>query len=407
MRLSIVTHYFPPEELSMAFLVREFADGMASRGHHVDVLTGYPNWPGGSCFEGYSPHKFTREAKGALNVYRAPFYASPNGSFWQRAVDFKSFELAVRVCGKRLERPDLIYVSVPPNEDAVAARALANHFRCRYVLNVQDILPDSAIELGYVKNKLIISLLKRQEATIYHTAHHITVIGDHLKERITAKGIPGDKVSIIPNWIDAAAVAPMSRRNALRAEWAIGEQCFVALYAGTFGRIHDTRVLLEAANVLRDDLRIVFLMVGQGYDFQRNKELAATMGLNNVVMKEFVPRVRLRELQALADVSIVTMKPGFDNWSVPSKVLGYMAAGRGVLGLVDSACDTAQLIRQAECGAVLEPGNVDQLARSLRDLNAQPEIAAAWGRNARRYLLNNLDSRVVVPKLASLVEGLT
>src|SRR6185369_11874547 len=102
-----------------------------------------------------------------------PFYASPNGNFLQRVIDFKSFEFGIKKFGKKLKRPDLIYVHVPPNEDALGALWLAQHFRCKYILNVQDIQPDSAIELGYIKNPALIKFLLLQESKIYKYADHI------------------------------------------------------------------------------------------------------------------------------------------------------------------------------------------------------------------------------------------
>ena len=124
MRILFITHFFFPEELSIAFLMKELADAMADAGHEVDVLTGFPNWPGGKCFPGYSANRFSREKMDKLNVYRIPFRAAPNGTFLQRVLDFKSFEFNARRYGKKLQRPDLIFVPVPANEDALAARWL-------------------------------------------------------------------------------------------------------------------------------------------------------------------------------------------------------------------------------------------------------------------------------------------
>jgi len=391
----------------MAFLVKEFADFMAARGHVVDVLTGYPNWPIGKCLAGYDPSAFTTEKMGDLSVYRIPFYASPNGSFWQRVLDFKSFEVNVKRFGRRLPRPDLLYVSIPPNDDASASLWLAERFKTKYVLNVQDIHPDSAIELGYVKNPLIIALLRHQERKIYSRAAHVTVIGENFRRRILGKGIAQDKVTVVTNWIDTDAIRPMDRINNLRKEWGIHEDKFVVLYAGTFGRVHNTGTLIETAALLnKRSPDILFLLVGQGHDFEKNVELANRLGLDNVVLKEFVPRSRLCELQALSDVSVVTLRSGFGNTSVPSKVLGYMSAGRGVIGLVDNDCDTAELINSAQAGLVLSGGKAEDLAEKLIALVGDRSVSKRWGDNAREYVVANLDSRVVLSRAAEVMEAI-
>jgi colanic acid biosynthesis glycosyl transferase WcaI len=122
------------------------------------------------------------------------------------------------------------------------------------------------------------------------------------------------------------------------------------------------------------------------------------------MVKEFVPRARLGELQAIADVSIVTLRSGLGNISVPSKVLGYMAAGRPVIGLVDSSSDTASLLRNAKCGVVLEPGDIVGLARELRALAANPSLAREWGQRGRQHVLDQLDARVVLGRGVEVLE---
>src|SRR3954454_17556261 len=100
LRFLFVTHFFPPEELSASFLAFEFARALVERGHDVDVLTGYPNWPEGRVFAGYARNGFTTQALDGIHVHRVPFLASPNGNFLQRACDFKSFEWLVWLRGR-------------------------------------------------------------------------------------------------------------------------------------------------------------------------------------------------------------------------------------------------------------------------------------------------------------------
>ncbi len=207
MRVLLVTHFFPPEELSIAYLMKELACALAENGHEVDVLTGFPNWPSGKCFDGYASRSFTHERMGKVNVHRVPFLASPNGSFLQRIVDFKSFEYAVVKFGKQLVRPNLIYVPIPPNEDALAARALARYFNCKYVVNVQDIQPDSAIELGYIRNSLAIKLLRWQERAIYRDVAHVVPIGENLQKRLEKKNFVKSRMSVLPNWVNTVRIS--------------------------------------------------------------------------------------------------------------------------------------------------------------------------------------------------------
>jgi glycosyltransferase involved in cell wall biosynthesis len=402
-RVLFVSHFFPPEELSAAFLTFEFAKALVDAGHEVDVLTGFPNWPGGKVFSSYTARTFTQEMMSGVNVHRLPFLPSPNGNFLQRALDFKSFQFLAWTHGRRLPRPDLVYVMAPPNEDALVARRLAKHFDSAYVPNIQDVQPDTAIALGYLKNPVLISLLRRQEAAVYRGADRVVAIGDSMRRRLIDKGIDANIIEVLPNWINPQDVVPLPRNNSLRSEWQIAPERFVVLYAGTFGRIHNVPILLRIAEQLRDTTAL-FLLVGQGYDFEMVRTTAHQRQLHNVQVRPFVPRSRLSEMQALADLSVVLVRRGYGHTSVPSKVLGYMSAGRPVLGAVDADCDTAAAITAARCGELIEPDSPEQLARGIRAAMADPALLAERGGNARRFIEENLSATVVLHRGVVMLE---
>jgi colanic acid biosynthesis glycosyl transferase WcaI len=402
-RVLFVTHYFPPEELSAAFLAFEFAHALVDAGHQADVLTGFPNWPSGRAFAGYDGSAFCQEDLSGIHVYRLPFRPSPNGNFLQRALDFKSFEILAWRHGRKLARPDLVYALAPPNEDALVARRLAMHFRCAYVPNIQDIQPDTAIALGYLKNPLVISFLRRQENAMYRGADCVVAIGDAMKRRLIEKGIPAGLIEVLPNWINPLDVVPLSRKNALRSEWQIPDDRFVVLYAGTFGRIHGVPIMLTVAEKLRDT-RALILLVGQGHDFGSLEAEARSGRLPNLQVRPFVPRSRLSEMQALSDISVVLVKRGYGHTSMPSKVLGYMSAGRPVFGSLELDCDTSAVIREADCGVLIPPDQPQVLAESIRTAMDERDQLARWGSNARRFVEDKLSAEVVLRRGVALLE---
>lgn len=405
MRILFISHFFPPEEPPAAFLAFEFAQAIGQAGHHVDILTGFPNWPTGQAHPGYHNNCVTTEKINNLNIIRLPFLASPNGSFLKRVLDFTSFQFLVKKEGKKLERPDLIYVLAPPNEDGMAARSLAKHFKCPYILNIQDIHPDTSINLGYINNRLLIKILKHQESKMYRDAAHVVAIGRQMRKTLVKKGIPDTKISVIPNWIDASTIHPMNKNNNLREEWKIANDTFIILYAGTFGRIHGTSILVDVASAFQDK-NILFLLVGQGQGFNEIKEKSRINKLSNILLKPFVPRKRLSELQALADISIVLTKKGFGLTSVPSKVLGYMAAARPVLAAIDKNSDTADLIKDADSGIIVPPESTQDIINSIDHIYQNPHLLTKWGDNARSYIINQLSPSTVLPNAVKLLENI-
>jgi colanic acid biosynthesis glycosyl transferase WcaI len=404
-RALFVTHFYPPEELSAAFLAAEFAAALVEHGHQVDVLTGFPNWPAGQAFPGYSARRFATETVSGVNVHRVPFMASPNGNFISRALDFKSFQLSAWHYGRRLPRPDLVYVLVPPNEDALVAARLARHFGSIFVPNIQDVQPDTAIALGYLRNKLLISLLRRQEAAVYRDAGRIVAIGESMKQRLMQKGIAAERIEVLPNWINPRDIVPLPRCNPLRTEWGISADRFVVLYAGTFGRIHNVPILLEAARQLRQT-QALLLLVGQGYDFETVRSAAASGEYPNVLVKPFVPRSRLSELQSLSDVSVVLVRGGYAHTSVPSKVLGYMSAGRQVIGSLDADSDSAALIRDAGCGELVAPDDATSIAQAVTRAMSDRALGSIRGANARRFVEERMSGPVVLARGVAMLEDI-
>lgn len=405
MRILFISHFFPPEEPPAAFLTFELAQALKQAGNDVDVITSFPNWPTGKVFNGYNKYRTTIENIDGLTIIRLPFLAAPSGSFIRRALDFISFQFLVKQEGKKLNRPDVIYVLVPPNEDGLAARFLAQHFNCPYILNIQDIHPDTSINLGYIKNKLLINLLKYQESKMYKDASHVVVIGSQMKKMLVRKKIHEKKISIIPNWIDSNTIYPMNKDNNLRKEWEIPKDTFIVLYAGTFGRIHGTAILVDIASFFQKTHQdILFLLVGQGQGFNELKEIVKHSKLSNVLLKSFVPRDRLSELQALADISIVLTKKGFGLTSVPSKVLGYMAAARPVLAAIDKDSDTAYLIKNADAGVIVQAENSQEIIEKINYLHKNIDLLEKWGSNARKYIINQLSPSTVLPNIVKLLE---
>lgn len=405
MRILFISHFFPPEEPPAAYLAFEFAQALGEAGHNVDIMTSFPNWPTGQVFSGYYNNRITTEKIGRLNIIRLPFLAAPSGGFFKRALDFISFQFLLKWKGRKLNEPDLIYVLVPPNEDGLAARSLAKYFNCPYVLNIQDIHPDTSINLGYIKNNLLIKILKHQESKMYKDAAHVVAIGSQMKKTLISKGIHEDKISIVPNWIDANTVCPMSKNNNLRKEWQIPDDTFIVLYAGTFGRIHGTSILLDVATALQNkNENILLLLVGQGQGFNEIKEKVKNNQLPNILLKPFVPRDRLSELQSLADISIVLTKKGFGLTSVPSKVLGYMAAARPVLAAIDKDSDTADLIRNADSGMIVQPENAQEIIETIIYIHDNPSLLEKWGDNARNHIVNQLSPATTLPHAIKLLE---
>ena len=130
------------------------------------------------------------------------------------------------------------------------------------------------------------------------------------------------------------------------------------------------------------------------------------MGLQNFRFLPFQPRQYLSDIQATADISLVTLAVGRGRTSVPSKILAYMAAARAIIASVDEYCDTAKMVKEANCGTVVPPGNGQSLAQAILYYYEHPSERISSGNQGLTYLLKNFDKKIIIEQYFTLIQTL-
>jgi colanic acid biosynthesis glycosyl transferase WcaI len=406
MRALITTQVYPPEPHPAAVMVAELAEHLVSRGHEVTVAAGLPHHPFGRVHDGYERTTCRRESVRGVDVVRCWHFVSPSSRIAVRAAVWTSHGIAAAVGGLLAKKPDVIINYGPPLLGSILSAALATRFGSRLISVVYDLYPDIAIETGHLTNAVLIAGARQAEKLSYRVADKILVLSDGFKRTLVERGVSPEKVAVLPVWLDPNEIEPRPRDNAWRREQGIGLDKFVVLYAGTIGVVSGAAIILDVAERLKDESDVVFLFVGEGRvkdDLQRR---ATERGLMNMRFLPLQPRAKVAEVQATADVSLVTLAPGRGRTSVPSKVVGYMAAGRPILGCVDSDCDTAEVIDAAACGTVVPPGDVDAIVAGIREFEASPSQRQEMGRRGRSYFEHAFARDACLGQYTQLVESL-
>jgi glycosyltransferase involved in cell wall biosynthesis len=386
-------------------MVSDLADALVKHGHHVTVITGFPNHPSGVVFGGYRKRWCLKEKLHGFDVRRMYLYTAPRAGKFRRILNFLSFTLTSAWALLTLRRYDILFAVFQPLSVGVTLPAIAKLRGAKLILNVQDLHPDVPVELGLVRNPLLIGILRRVEAYGYRHAHGLAVICDQFRNHCVARGALPDRVAVIPNWIALDEVMPRERNNRFRAILGLAEEHIVVLYAGTIGMVAGAEVVLHAARYLGERLpNLRFVFVGEGPVVGKLQGFAIDHRLNNVVFAPFQPRDVLSDVQAIADLSLVTLLRGKGAYSVPSKVLGYMAAGRPVIASVDSESETANLVLKADCGCVVEPENASALAEMIALLAADQKRRVQLGTNGRSYLEANYGKKQVTAQYVKFIE---
>jgi colanic acid biosynthesis glycosyl transferase WcaI len=407
--LLIVTNWFPPEAAPFGYMMDEMAEFLSARGRTVDVITSCPNHPQGRVFPGWNnrllqiAHPRPRMRVMRLGIWQAARKREgfTRGSL-NRAVNFLWFSCASVVVALR-SRPKVVFAVLQPLTVALPLILYSRLVGAKLVFNVQDLHPDALVSTGVLRNSWLIRVLRGVERIAYRHASALTVISEGFREHCVRRGSDPARVTVIPNWIDLNELRPQRRSPVLAAELGIGEAGFVILFAGTIGLASGAEVLLDAAEQVRDRPEILFLFVGEGQLVPRLKEQAERRGLHNVRFLPFQPRERLGDVQSLADVSVVTLRSGHGRTSVPSKVLGYLAAGRPVIAAVDADCETARFVLQAGAGLVVAPENPSALAGAILQLESNRDLGETFGRKGRAFLEEHCSRDDVLSRYESLL----
>jgi colanic acid biosynthesis glycosyl transferase WcaI len=403
----ITTQVFPPEIHPSAVMVKELAKDISKQGWQVSVAAGYPHHPYGKLYPGYQKKLLSIDTHNGFKVIRGWHLINPNPGTISRSLVMLSQAGAYFFEAKASPRPDVIISYGPPLIGPLISSLIARRNHARLLTMVYDIYPDIAVEMGYLKNPALIRAVRKLENLIYRRSDKIGVLSEGFRRTlIKEKGVAPEKVAVIPVWLDVRDIVPMSRDNPWRREMEIDPEKFVVLYAGTIGLVSGAEVVVEAARLLRSRQDILFLMVGEGQAKDRVGAMARESGLNNIRFLPFQPRERLCESQATADVSLVTLAPGRGKTSVPSKVLGYMAAARPVIAAVDKDCDTAELIRTSGCGLVVPPSQGEELTEAILHFYENPKERVTCGGAGHRHFLKHFERRAVLKHYIDTIQNM-
>ena len=342
---------------------------------------------------------WSHEQRGKVSIIRTWGTRFPKSNLLGRLVNLGTYYLLAAVVAFRLPRPDVIVAETDPPLLGALAAVLKRRWGCGLVYNVQDLYPDIAEVTGGVRNPFLLELLRRANDYAYERADLIVTLGHDMAQRIVDKGVPTGKVVVVPDWVDCGRIRPLES-NPFRRNF--GEK-FVVMYSGNIGLSQQLEAVLEAADRLRDDERILFAMIGEGARKKWLEERARAMGLPNVIFLPYQPQENLGESLSAADLHLIPLAPGAAGCLVPSKIYGILAAGRPFIAMMEENAEVAQIAREDAVGFVVRPGDVDALIRAIREAVDAPERLKQMGVRARRLAELRFDRIKVTSRFSSVL----
>ncbi len=365
----------PPDGVSTARLVGGLAAGLADRGHTVRILTTAPHYNRDAAAEARQPI-----AWGALGlVGRSRFegvevihVAMPRKGrvVTLRLMAWIWFHMVSTLVGLLvLPRHEVVIAPSPPLTIGISAWVLARLRRSSFVYNVQEVYPDIAVQLGALRSPVLIWALGRLERFVYARARVVTAISPGIADNLRGKGVPTSKLVEIPNFVDPLELAPTGAPNPFATAHGLEGQ-FVVTYAGNIGRPQRVDVLVEAAETLRTEDGLKFVIVGEGSAKAEIETMVGERRLANVLVLPYQPYETMPQVYGATRVSVVLQSSGTGTTAIPSKAIQIIGAGQPILAVTDADSDLAHLVRRWRSGLVVQPGHPETLAAAVREMRA-------------------------------------
>jgi len=401
MKILILTQWYPPEP---DLLIQELAQTLMAHGHHVTVLTGFPNYPSGQLYPGYRLKLLQKETIVGVPVVRVFLYPEHSRSEIKRALNYLSFAVSAATLGwLAVSKPDVMFVWHPPLTIGIPAYILSRLWCVPFFYHIEDIWPETLSATGMMNNPAVLNGVGKLAMWIYRKSAEIGVISPGFRENLIKKGVPTDKIHVIFNWVDTEAYDVTAPDPVLAEELGLSNR-FNVMFAGNIGEAQGLEVVLDAAKLLRDLKDVQFVLVGDGVALPRLNQTAIDQALNNVLFLGRYPQDRMPALYALADVLLVHLKddPLF-RITIPCKIMTYLASGKPILAAV--AGDAAKVVKDADAGLGCPPGNPEALAESVQKFyHLDREELRRMGMNGRRAAQNMYSREYSVSKIEAILQ---
>lgn len=404
MRVLLLTQWFDPEPTFKGFA---FAKELRNQGFDVEVLTGFPNYPGGKLYPGYRMSVWDRKVIEGITVTRVPLYASHDQSALKRVLNYASFAASATIAGLFFVRkPDVIYAYHPPLTVGLAAAFVRLFRRTTVVYDIQDMWPDTLKATGMLNNEKALAIVASVCRFVYRSMDKIVVLSPGFKRLLLERGVPETKLEVIYNWCDEGAIQ-VAKKQVSSLGVSRGQTEFAVLFAGNMGKAQSLDAVIQAAALVAEkapDVRFDFL--GGGVEVDRLKSLTKEMGLVNVSFHAAVPMAEVGDYLQRADALLVHLKrdPLFEV-TIPSKTQAYMAAGRPIIMAVDG--DAAHLIKDSNCGYVAQSEDPESIANAVLNMRAMNVFdRESMARRGREYYDERLSFACGVKRFGEVFKSL-
>ena len=391
-RLLVVNQYYWPGVEATAHLLTELCEALTDE-YEIRVLTG--------ALHGHGALP-THQSRKGVEIVRVPSTAFERARLGLRALNYATYIGSSLLQGLTGPRPDLVLTMTDPPMVGDVGLAIAKRFGSPLLVISEDVFPEIATQLGRLDNRLLVATLRRMIALYLRRADRVVAIGDTMRQRLEEKGAPADRIRVIPNWVDTAAISPQPLDN----PWSRSHRLpgnFVVMHSGNIGHAQNLEMLVRATTFLRDLENFRVVLIGAGARYSHLIQLAERLRAKRMRSLPYQSRDVLSQSLSSAHLHFVGLAEGLAGFVVPSRLYGIMAAGRPVLVAADAQSETAQVVEHVGCGIVIPPSRPELVAEVIRDAYEGRYDLDEMGARGRAYVTEEADTRVALGRYRELL----
>jgi len=398
-RLVFLNRSFFPDIEATGQLLTELCQELASD-FDVHVVCGHPlyrqtkrRWP------------ITKTTYDNVTIWRINNTTLPKKYFWARFINLLSYFVGCFFWIFFLKDIDCIIAETDPPLLASVAYIHSRLRHCPFIYYSQDIWPEVGLINKGLTNPLITRLLKAINNFLYKKAALIIVPGRDMKIKIEKKiTIHQGSVKIVENWIDPQLIYPIKRENNIFLKRILLRNKFIVVYSGNIGLSQDLENVILVANDLKTFEDIFFLVIGEGASKEKLIKLASYFKLKNLKFLPYQAKKYLAFSLSAADIHLITLKKGMKGVIIPSKVYGIMAAGRPFIAAVDKGSEIDLIVKEFQCGLVIEPSNKEELKKAVRWAFDHRSQLEKMGQRGREAIEKHFSKKICTQKFKRILE---
>ncbi len=397
MNILMVVANFVPEIGSTAHIYYDLAKAFVKRGHEVYVITSYPR-------EFYLDKEYINkdfpvdEIFNGIKIHRYKYSFAKRDNVFFRGLEHFLLPMGYFKIYKKLNKKfDACLIHIPPLPLYYFARKIKELDNTTSVLNLQDFHPQELIDVGMLKNRLMIRLMGYIERQSYKNADYITVMSKAGKDFIVERGGNPDKITCIYNSVNLSEFEVHTTKMDFKKKENIENKILIT-YAGILSPFQGIDEILDAAKKMSDHKDIIFYIVGDGMIKKHLENRVDTENIHNVKILPLQPRHEYFNIINSSDISIVSLDKRMSAPALPGKFINLLGVKQPIIANVPSSNDVAHIVKNSKCGIVTESGNIDQLVNAIIKLKNDPKLRKECGLRGRQFLEEemNLEKNVCI-----------